>query len=589
MKKNIFILSLLLSAIFSVLQGQNVGEKDINLSFNDFPQEKIFVHFNTSFLVSGENLFYKIYCLNANSNKLSNLSKIAYVELINSDKSTVIKQKVFLKSGLGKGDFFINASIPSGNYKLIVYTQWMRNNGESAFFQSDITIINPFRANERLTVRGEKPKDSIHTQSVLVKDNIKSLINPVKNEFVEVNTNKKIFGKRNKVLVSIKSLKSKYSYGNYSVSVKKVDDVNAPVKQNSKLFRSNNHFKTSLKSSIFFLPELRGEIISGTVYNIKEANTTVPNVKVSLSIPGENEVFKIATTNNSGVFYFNVDEVYQSQNALIQVIDSKKDDFKVEINTYELPNYNDFVFNDFKLTSALNDLILKKSILNQIENEYLSVKNDSILPIAFYSPSYKIEDKKYVLNNYTKFKTLKETITEIVDAAYILQKDGEHTFHVKFYNNISNSDLLPLVLIDGILIQNHNSIIDYSAQNINSISIVRDKYVYGGLLFNGIISIETVKGDYNTTIKSDYFKRLELNKPEIEKKYFKQEYTGSEYTRIPDFRNQLLWHPNLTLNSEENQISFYTSDNTGDYEISVEGFTDKGEPVTVKDYIKVEN
>jgi hypothetical protein len=587
MKKNIFIFFLLFSAIFSVLQGQNVGEKDINLSFNDFPQEKVFVHFNTSFLVSGENLFFKIYCLNANSNKLSNLSKIAYVELINSDKSTIIKQKVLLKSGLGKGDVFINASIPSGNYKLVVYTQWLRNNGESAFFQSDITIINPFRANERLTVKAENPKDSINTESVLV--NIKPLINPVKNEFIEVNSNKKTFGKRNKVLVSIKSLKSKYSYGNYSVSIKKVDDVNAPVKQNSKLFTSNNHPTSFPKSSIFFLPELRGEIISGTVYNTKEANTTMPNIKVSLSIPGENEVFKISTTNKSGVFYFNVDEIYQNQNALIQVIDSKKDEFKLEINNYELPNYNDFVFNDFKLKPELNDLILKKSILNQIENGYLSIKKDSILPIVFSSPSYKIEDKKYILNNYTKFKTLKETITEIVDAVYILQKDGEHTFHVKFYNSTAKSDLLPLVLVDGILIQNHNSIIDYNAQNIKSISVVRDKYVYGGLLFNGIISIETLKRDYNTTIKSDYFKRLELNKPEIEKKYFKQEYTGYEYNRIPDFRSQLLWYPDLTLNSEEKQISFYTSDNIGDYEISVEGFTDKGEPVTIKEYFQVKN
>ena len=158
MKKNICILIILFSSGFSVFHSQNIDKKDINLSINDFPQEKIFVHFNSTFLVSGENFFYKIYCLNANTNKFSNLSKIAYIELINSDKNTIFKHKILLKSGIGKGDFFIKASIPSGNYKLVAYTQWMRNNGEATFFQNDITIINPFRANKRLTVKNEKPQ-----------------------------------------------------------------------------------------------------------------------------------------------------------------------------------------------------------------------------------------------------------------------------------------------------------------------------------------------------------------------------------------------------------------------------------------------
>ena len=71
------------------------------------------------------------------------------------------------------------------------------------------------------------------------------------------------------------------------------------------------------------------------------------------------------------------------------------------------------------------------------------------------------KEKKYFLNDYTRFKTLKETITEVVDAVYILQKKGVYTFHIKFYNNIIKSDLPPLILIDGILIQDHNVLINY--------------------------------------------------------------------------------------------------------------------------------
>ena len=245
------------------------------------------------------------------------------------------------------------------------------------------------------------------------------------------------------------------------------------------------------------------------------------------------------------------------------------------------------MFNDFKITPKLINLILKKSILNQVENAYHSVKNDSILPTNFVAPSYEYNEKKYFLNDYSRFKTLKETVTEVVDAVYILQNKGEYTFHVKFYNDVVKSDLLPLVLIDGVLIQNHHTIIDYDSNNIESIGVVRDKYIYGGQLFMGIISIKTFKADYKHSVSESYIKKVKLIKPQVSKKYFKQEYNDSKLNRIPDFRNQLLWQPDFVLSNNEALISFYTSNNTGDYEICIEGYTNDGKPVSLREIISV--
>ncbi len=50
--------------------------------FKDIPQETIFIHFNSTLLLTGEYLYYKVYCLNTETNYLSDLSKMAYVELI---------------------------------------------------------------------------------------------------------------------------------------------------------------------------------------------------------------------------------------------------------------------------------------------------------------------------------------------------------------------------------------------------------------------------------------------------------------------------------------------------------------------------
>lgn len=587
MKKNIYILIILFSSGFSVFHSQNIDKKDINLSINDFPQEKIFVHFNSTFLVSGENLFYKIYCLNANTNKFSNLSKIAYVELINSDKSTVLKHKISLKSGLGKGDFFINTSIPSGNYKLIAYTQWMRNGGENTFFQNDITIINPFRANKKLKVKTSEHKEAIKNEND--DDDIKISKSPIKSEFLEVNTNKQSFINREKVVLTIKGLKGKLSHGNYSISVKKIDSVNAPNMINFTSFSNKRQLNKVTKDSILFLPELRGELLTGRVY-FKDSNIPKSNIKVGLSIPGKEYIFKIATTNKSGMFYFNVHEKHEYPNAIVQVMDVKRDGYRIELDNYKSPKFDDLSFNDFELSPSLNNLILQKSISNQIENAYHSIKNDSIIPVKSKPLFYKSKEIKYFLNDYTRFKTLKKTITEVIDAAYVAQKNDEYTFHIKFYNQITKSDLLPLVLIDGVPIQNHNDIIDYDAKNIKSINLVRSRYNYGGQFFMGIISIETIEGDYKHFSTDSYIKYFELEKPQVNKNYFKQVYDNNvDLKRIPDFRTQLFWFPNFKFNTDEIQFYFYTSDYIGEYEICIEGFTNNGNPVSSRKIISLKN
>jgi len=82
---------------------------------------------------------------------------------------------------------------------------------------------------------------------------------------------------------------------------------------------------------------------------------------------------------------------------------------------------------------------------------------------------------------------------------------------------------------------------------------------------------------------------LELLNPLDKKIYFKQVYDGSgKLKRIPDYRIQLLWLPNLEISSKTNEINFFTSDVNGTFEISLEGFTNNGDPVSLKEIIVVE-
>ncbi|MFT5761999.1 MAG: hypothetical protein ACI8WA_001123, partial [Polaribacter sp.] len=64
-------------------------------------------------------------------------------------------------------------------------------------------------------------------------------------------------------------------------------------------------------------------------------------------------------------------------------------------------------------------------------------------------------------------------------------------------------------------------------------------------------------------------------------------YFNNNNTRIPDFRNQLLWMPKIQIDEKKLNINFFTSDNSGKFEISIEGFTEKGVPISIRRYFIV--
>ena len=130
--------------IFSLafLSLSNIGFSQTN-SFDIIPKEEVFATTNSTILVAGESLYYKVYCLNKKTKDLSAISKVAYTLLVNDAKKVVFEHKLLLKNGLASGDYYIPSSVKTGHYKLISYTKWMNNN-EVPFYSKDLYIVNPF-------------------------------------------------------------------------------------------------------------------------------------------------------------------------------------------------------------------------------------------------------------------------------------------------------------------------------------------------------------------------------------------------------------------------------------------------------------
>jgi hypothetical protein len=114
-------------------------------------QESVFIHTDKDYYLTGETIKLSVYCLNDLTQKPTGLSRVAYADVVNSKKNTILTARIELKNGLGSGEIYIPTTVPSGYMVLRGYTHWMRNFGPESFYHSVITIINPFRKLPTLT------------------------------------------------------------------------------------------------------------------------------------------------------------------------------------------------------------------------------------------------------------------------------------------------------------------------------------------------------------------------------------------------------------------------------------------------------
>lgn len=118
---------------------------NINKSFaqtSDYTviKEKIYIQTNHVFFKPGEQVFFKLYLVNAQDQTPSVQSSIAYVEVINPSGNVVQKMNYKVNNGYSEGSFDFNEEAVGGIYKIRAYTTWMQNEKDNTFFVKEITL-----------------------------------------------------------------------------------------------------------------------------------------------------------------------------------------------------------------------------------------------------------------------------------------------------------------------------------------------------------------------------------------------------------------------------------------------------------------
>lgn len=552
MTKQILIICLLAFSKVVVSQSQ----QSFASQTKELPQEKIYVHSNNNFLLTGETLYYTIYCLN--NNNYSPFSRIAYTELIDSKNNSILKQRISLDVGKGYGDFFISPQIKTGSYKLVAYTQWMKN--KNSFFQQDIFLVNPF--SDKL--QSNPPNETTTT----LKDNENT------NERNGLFDNLKAsYSKRENVVLNLTNTFSQLK-GSFSISIRKKNNFQLP---NNKT--TNTPIKTN---NAFYLPELRGTLIQGKVTTSNTSNA-ITDVKLSLSTKNKNRLPITAITNDKGEFYFNIPEL-RTPKVEIQILDKNANDYNIELIKPSNENIEFENFPELFLNENISKEIRDRTIYSQIENAFYKVKKDSISHTTKKSPLLDYVQTTYILDDYKRFKTVKETFVEVIEGAGFIRNKGQYNLSVTNTGEAKTLKHIPsLLVIDGSIVFNHNDLTDFDSRKIHSISIVKSKYFYGNALYQGVVIIRTFKNDFlSSTNKTQEF---EVTPVQPQKIYFFQNNKNIKNKRIPDFRTQLYWNP--AINLSQNTLSFFTSDVTGTFEITLQGYTKEGRFINAKERFSV--
>ena len=143
-----YILSILLVLQAGSLSAQLLPK--LQQSFNSYQlesfQEKLFVHTDKELYLTGELLWFKVYNVDADSHLPADISKIAYVEILDLQNNPLAQTKIALDKGIGSGSLDLPARTKSGKYKLRAYTNWMKNFGAEVFFEKQISLLNPSTA-----------------------------------------------------------------------------------------------------------------------------------------------------------------------------------------------------------------------------------------------------------------------------------------------------------------------------------------------------------------------------------------------------------------------------------------------------------
>ena len=522
--------------------------------------ERVFVYTDKDSYVVGEDIWMKLSVVTPEL-KQSTLSKVGYIEISDTEKPH-LQLKLVLKNGTGSGKIRISEDIPSGIYELSGYTRFMRNEGAQVVFKRKIAIVNP----------GQKPdrkKVKLDEDAALSAEVAHSQGN------VRIKTDKNSYQGREKVKLSLENLSQGLS--DVVVSVRRNDLLTSVEKPDNQDWLKQVKQVSSVISNEW-IPEYEGHIVTGEFIG----DVTL-NVLSALSVVGGTiNCVPGQISGNNKISSFYTDGVYGPQEVVTSVSN---------LSSEELPHQLTVVSPYANYTpESLPELLIRVDS-GLLAERYLGAQltNDIVLHQTVKSDYY-TATHSYDLDEYTRFPTLSETIFEFVYMVKIGRIGGERKFRVFSRELDGFTTSSTLVLLDGVPVFDSEQLINYNPYLLKKIEVFDGRHAFGDRVYESVLLFTTHAknlpnyqlGPGALLFKYDFpFLPIPFVSPDYQDESLRN-------SRLPDFRHTLYWNPEVKVETGKPvELSFYTSDLTGNFEVSIEGFDSEGKMVSGKSYFEV--
>jgi hypothetical protein len=506
-----------------------------------------------------ENILFSAFNVSSPALRNANWSNILYVELVSPDGETFVRRKFNYSKDGASGALRIPNSVLTGNYYLRAYTRWMRDYSPYNYFYKMITVINPFRTELLESSAGSKIP-SAEGRNVLTEAGD-----------LHLTTNRNEYKKRDTVRLEISDDAANGIPGKMVVSV-------IPVGAESSLAVRINKLQ-EMEFSPDYIPETRGLSVSGKVVNAQDS-VPLPFTLVGLTIFKDHPEDRNVLTNEKGQFFFDLSKLAgeyelfisakanENQTPLILV----DNDFSTqEVKLPYLPV--DFSAQSKKIYQAItfNSQMQKLYKQKETEKKAKSFSSDS----AFYgAPDFVLK-----LADYIALPTIKDYFYELIPQVGV-RHEGKKSV-LKVLGNYSELAIYePLVLVDMVPVFDIDKVLALQPEKIERIEVITTPYIRGDIIFGGIVSLFSKKGDLAgidlpSAGRFINYSMLSLNSGQVEK--------AREGKNIPDLRNCIYWNPDVKLDkNNQAALSFKTGDNTGDFLILVRSInSDEKERVAI--------
>ncbi|MBO5596687.1 MAG: hypothetical protein J5917_07940 [Bacteroidales bacterium] len=511
--------------------------------------ERIYIVTDRNAYIAGDMVYCSLFVVD-DSGAQSNFSAVSYLELISAE-GTAVEAKIGLFAGRGAGAFRLPSGMPSGNYRLVAYTSG------NAYSPDGARTLAVFNTSSLARVKGGVRLNSGWKPAPLPAEEAKGGIRV------------SMPGRRRTGQSATLMIHGTSAQASVAVSVAREDGLAPADGQSLETFLQGAPAPRTDRPG-----EYEGEIIEAAVMGLK--NASGQQVTAILSTAGSPSSVYLGRDAGKGHIRFYTSNIYGDRELVCEVLSQMDDTAYISLaSPFTHPSPGDIA--PLELGSEQRSLLIsRKSALAcelQLDTllEFLPKREDLLLDES--------TRRRYHLDDYTRFPTVREICVEFIPELSFVKRDGRWRIRMMSSDGAEQRHYMQenvLVMMDGVVLSDHGMLESFDAMLLEDIDLYMQSVVIGGVSYNGVVNFIS-KNNYVTALPFPPSVRV----VDFKGVSYPLAYPGGVPSDGADRRHLLFWHPALDVPSDGMlRIPLTMPSYPGVFRVQVEGWTADGQPVS---------